>query len=249
MKIKIFLMFIALCWLPLHAAPHSRYNLLESIAQLDKQSVIFARHAYLTHSFEYNMQYVQNMQDSFDTYDRAMRQMTVDLKGRGNRVLLNQFVEAKSRMKIMQKKDHFSENFKKLMDENSVLEAKIRQVTAPMTGALSAKQRALYALTKMQVQIERIALVYVAALSSQKGDKKAPKRLIKAIQEYEKQEKIRSRYADWSSREIIIINRIKAAWGTMKTNARRPGLPLLIDLGATHIDNLLSMLHAMVDEA
>jgi len=244
----MFVLVSLLCWVPLHAAPQDSYYLLDSIARLEQKIIAFSRYAYLSHAFEYHHQYQQHMRESMDAYDRTMRQMTVDLEGSDNRKLLNRFVAVKSCMHDLLSGAHFSENFQRLMSSNHRLDAIIEQVATPRIAALSPEQRVLYALMQMQVVVEKIARDYVVEDLSGAQTKHISDALARDIREYEAQDNVRKAYTQWSTREQITGDRIASAWAVMKASITQPHLPMLIDLGADHIDGILAALRAMITE-
>jgi len=248
LKIKMFVLVSLLCWVPLHATPQDSYYLLESLAHLEQKIIAFSRYASLSHHFEFHPRYQQHMREQMDAYDRTMRQMTVDLEGSDNRKLLNQFVAVKSSMHDVLSGDHFSEDFQRLMSSSHHLETTIAQVATPRIAALSPEQRVLYALMQMQVLVEKIARDYVVEDLSGAQTKHISDALARDIREYEAQDRVRKAYTQWSTREQITGDRIASAWAVMKASITQPHLPMLIDLGADHIDGILAALRAMITE-
>lgn len=232
----------------LRAEPVESYAFLTRLNLLEQSLISFSRYYLLTEAFPHRYLYPLRMHIGYETYERTMRQMTGDLKGGEKRKLLTRFVDAKNLMHDLLSLENPPENFARLLRERVRLEEGIQRVAETMTLALGPEERVMYALAQMHMVLEGIALDYTVGWYRDREKKEAEAALKAQIALFERLARLCSTYAYWNTKERAKGKRILSAWKVLKTNLARPGRPLLVHLGAEHIETLLDDVRSQHEE-
>ena len=232
----------------LQAEPVESYAFLTRLNLLERSLITFSRYHLLAEAFPHKHLYSLRLHASYNTYERAMRQMTSDLKGGEKRKMLTRFVEAKSLMNDLLSLKNSSKNFAHLLRGSVKLEEDVHRVAETMILALGPEQRVLYALTQMQMLLEGVALDYAIGLYRDQEKEKSDPEMKARMVLLEQLAHLCSGYAYWSTKERAKGKRILLAWKVLKENLGRPGRPLLVSLGAEHIEALLDDVRSQHEE-
>lgn len=245
---------LVLAWLflgtLLQAEPVDSYSFLTKLNRLEQNLIGFSRHFLLLEAFPHQPIHALRLRDSYQTYERTIRQSANAFKEGNTRQILTHFVEAKDLMQNLLSDKNDSKDFSNLLQMGQKLENEIEQITEDntLTLGLEPEQRILYALTQMQVLLEEIEQEYLLDRDHTQDQKKYDKEMQAHSASFEQLMHLCDKYAYWSAKEHTRGKRILRSWNVLKKNLGLPDRPLLIGLGVAHIQSLLMAIQAQHEE-
>ena len=232
----------------LQAAPVESYAFLTRLNRLEQNLISFSRYYLLREAFPHQRIYTLRLHNSYETYERGMRQSANTFTDEHTRQILTHLMDAKNIMENALSDKRVSKNISNLMVMGRKLEKEIQEVSEVKMLALEPKQQILYALTQMQVLLEKIAQNYVFDCYHAKGKRDHKKEIQVYSASFERLMRLGDGYTYWSTKEHTRGKRILTTWKVLKKNLNFPNRPLLIGLGVAHMQSLLAAVQVQYEE-
>ena len=228
----------------LHAEPQENYAFLSRINRLEHKVLLFTNNYLLGQKFQDSARNRAKMQKAFKQYDLVMRQTAIDMKGADQHKLLTRFIDTKNRMNDLLSKPVALEADKDIVVLSQQLKEEIERVSQAKVMALSPRQRVLFSLMTMEVLLAEMTQHYFL-YSTDNFSTPGPALMQAMMKSFERNIQICSEYPFWAAKEKASGTRIEQTWKVLKKYLTKPGLDLIIELGASHLETLLENLRML----
>jgi hypothetical protein len=222
----------------LSAQPKQSFTLLRTVTAQEQALLAFMTYRMLAYRFPDNRLFRQAMRDRFARYESNLNSVTLAVKDTSDQTILSRFVDAKMRMKEALKSAPRSD-VKPLIRAARYVHESVEDIRRDGVLALSPRQRVLYALDRMQMLLERLACHYVEETALPKEIERIRDERKRSVVAFEKELNVCRDYAYWQPNEAARGERIAQAWSGLKRRLDTTDLPVLIVLGARHLESLI----------